>query len=225
MDRTQWKLISQGAEARVFESTFCNRKCIIKERFKKSYRLPELDQKLSNRRLLAEARVMLKCRKVGVKTPCIYMLDIEDNNRIIMEKLDGTSVKEYFFSDYAANDNSYSKEALQVAFDIGTIIQNMHTVANVTHGDLTTSNMFINIIKNDITMIDFGLANSSSPLDEDKAVDLYVMERAIYSTHLNSEVLVSKILQGYTDTSSRDSSVLKALEKVRRRGRKRTMIG
>lgn len=39
------------------------------------------------------------------------------------------------------------------------------------------------------TMIDFGLANSQ-PLPEDKAVDLYVMERAFASTHVNSELLV-----------------------------------
>ena len=38
-------------------------------------------------------------------------------------------------------------------------------------------------------MIDFGLANSQ-PLPEDKAVDLYVMERAFASTHVNSELLV-----------------------------------
>jgi len=40
-------------------------------------------------------------------------------------------------------------------------------------------------------VIDFGLANSQ-PLPEDKAVDLYVMERAFNSTHINSEKLVRR---------------------------------
>jgi tRNA A-37 threonylcarbamoyl transferase component Bud32 len=38
--------------------------------------------------------------------------------------------------------------------------------------------------------IDFGLSYNSS-LAEDKAVDLYVLERAFLSTHPSSEVLVS----------------------------------
>lgn len=40
-------------------------------------------------------------------------------------------------------------------------------------------------------MIDFGLA-SSNPLPEDKAVDLYVMERAFHSTHIECDALVHK---------------------------------
>jgi tRNA A-37 threonylcarbamoyl transferase component Bud32 len=41
-------------------------------------------------------------------------------------------------------------------------------------------------------MIDFGLSYNSS-LAEDKAVDLYVLERAFLSTHPNSEKLVSTV--------------------------------
>ncbi len=39
-------------------------------------------------------------------------------------------------------------------------------------------------------LIDFGLSYSSH-LAEDKAVDLYVLERALLSTHPHSEQLVS----------------------------------
>lgn len=42
--------------------------------------------------------------------------------------------------------------------------------------------------------IDFGLSYNST-LAEDKAVDLYVLERAFLSTHPNSETLVSFVLQ------------------------------
>lgn len=60
----------------------------------------------------------------------------------------------------------------------------------MVHGDLTTSNIMLrdgNAGK--IVMIDFGLSYIST-LVEDKAVDLYVMERAFLSTHPNSENLV-----------------------------------
>jgi len=42
-------------------------------------------------------------------------------------------------------------------------------------------------------LIDFGLA-SVSRLVEDKAVDLYVLERAFISTHPNAEALVRAVL-------------------------------
>ncbi|PKI47175.1 hypothetical protein CRG98_032446, partial [Punica granatum] len=46
-------LLKQGAEARVFESNFVGRRCIIKERFSKKYRHPSLDSKLTLKRLNA----------------------------------------------------------------------------------------------------------------------------------------------------------------------------
>ena len=45
-------------------------------------------------------------------------------------------------------------------------------------------------------LIDFGLAFHSS-LVEDKAVDLYVLERAFASTHPDSEPLFGSVLASY----------------------------
>jgi TP53 regulating kinase-like protein len=45
-------------------------------------------------------------------------------------------------------------------------------------------------------LIDFGLAYTSS-LTEDKAVDLYVLERAFASTHPDSEPQFGRVLEGY----------------------------
>jgi len=45
-------------------------------------------------------------------------------------------------------------------------------------------------------LIDFGLAYTSS-LAEDKAVDLYVLERAFASTHPESEPLFGRVVEGY----------------------------
>jgi hypothetical protein len=45
-------------------------------------------------------------------------------------------------------------------------------------------------------LIDFGLAYHST-LVEDKAVDLYVLERAFSSTHPDSEPLFASVLQAY----------------------------
>ncbi|CAG8753732.1 16866_t:CDS:2, partial [Acaulospora morrowiae] len=44
-------LIKQGAEARVYTAPFLTRKAIVKERFRKTYRHPALDKKLTARRV------------------------------------------------------------------------------------------------------------------------------------------------------------------------------
>jgi TP53 regulating kinase-like protein len=75
-------------------------------------------------------------------------------------------------------------------------------------------------------MIDFGLA-SSQPLPEDKAVDLYVLERAMLSTHPNSQALIDRINQVYESTAKpkKAKATLERLAQVRLRGRKRTAFG
>lgn len=62
---------------------------------------------------------------------------------------------------------------------MGGIIQRLHGY-NIIHGDLTTSNMIVR--DEQIWLIDFGLAYQKNAA-EDKAVDLYVLERAFVSTH------------------------------------------
>lgn len=84
---------------KVFETDFAGRACIVKERVKKSYRLPVLDKKLSHRRLVQEARCILKCRRAGVLTPAIFLVD-EDKSRLYLEKMQGGSLKDYLRRAY-----------------------------------------------------------------------------------------------------------------------------
>ena len=52
-------------------------------------------------------------------------------------------------------------------------------------------------------LIDFGLAYTSS-LVEDKAVDLYVLERAFASTHPDSEPMFFAVLEAYEKGMGKD---------------------
>ena len=88
---------------------------------------------------------------------------------------------------------------------IGTSIGSMHC-CDIIHGDLTTSNMLLRYgTPPAIVLIDFGLSYIST-LTEDKAVDLYVLERALASTHPESESKTSedryieKVLGAYKKT-------------------------
>ncbi|KAJ5692941.1 EKC/KEOPS complex subunit [Penicillium macrosclerotiorum] len=119
---------------------------------------------------------------------------------------------------------------------IGGTLAGLHK-AGVVHGDLTTSNLMLRTpedsttesatgvsMAGEVVIIDFGLASQSAQ-DEDRAVDLYVLERAMGSTHPRSEPFFEELLQGYRDGYKGAASTLKKLEEVRLRGRKRSMIG
>ncbi|KAL6247430.1 serine/threonine-protein kinase bud32 [Rhinocladiella similis] len=141
---------------------------------------------------------------------------------------------------------------------LGRAIGNMHSKGGVVHGDLTSSNTIVRPkqkqsqvngssvvngdsttqepqtgssppdLTGDIVLIDFGLATQSIQ-EEDRAVDLYVLERAFGSTHprqedwFDAEVIQSQ--EGYRGSYQGSKVVLKRLEDVRMRGRKRSMLG
>jgi TP53 regulating kinase and related kinases len=65
-----------------------------------------------------------------------------------------------------------------------------------THGDLTTSNILLNN-KEELVLIDFGLGGGEGSV-EDKAVDIYVLERALTATHPNMEPYISVIVDAYS---------------------------
>lgn len=213
-------LIQQGAEAKVYRSDFFGRPTIIKERFVKSYRVPALDQKLTQRRMNQEVRSMARCRKNGIRTPAVYHMDFKTRSIYMEDIVDGVSLKEFIRN----LDRSSNQELLNgLARDIGKTLAQMHD-CDVVHGDLTTSNMIYSQQKETLTLIDFGLS-SVSTLVEDKGVDLYVLERAFLSTHPNTEDLFRVLMQSYSESTRNAKSVIAKLDEVRMRGRKRTMVG
>uniref|UniRef100_A0A0D9XJU9 Uncharacterized protein n=1 Tax=Leersia perrieri TaxID=77586 RepID=A0A0D9XJU9_9ORYZ len=202
MDSTQEQqhdfgvLLKQGAEGRVFVSTFVRRKCVIKERFSKKYRHPLLDSKLTLKRLNAEARCMTKARKLGVPTPVLYAVD-PLLHTLTFEYVDGLSVKDILLG---FGSNGINEEQLNdIATQIGNAVGKLHD-GGLVHGDLTTSNMIIKNGTNQLVLIDFGLSFTST-IPEDKAVDLYVLERALISMHSSCGDVIEKILAAYRKAS------------------------
>ncbi|KAK3157603.1 hypothetical protein QOZ80_2AG0124920 [Eleusine coracana subsp. coracana] len=213
-------LLKQGAEGRVFVSTFVGQKCVIKERFSKKYRHPLLDSKLTLKRLNAEARCMTKARRLGVPTPVLYAVD-PLRHTLTFEYVDGLSVKDILLQ---FGSNGVNEEHLNdIATQIGNAVGKLHD-GGLVHGDLTTSNMIIKSINNQLVLIDFGLSFTST-IPEDKAVDLYVLERALISMHSSCGNVMEKILAAYRKASKQWCATTNKLAQVRQRGRKRTMIG
>lgn len=152
---------------------------------------------------------------VDYTTHCIFLEDI----------VDSVTVRDHIVSAQASEQGT---EHLQVLADkIGEILARMHD-EDVIHGDLTTSNMLLlagaehKNVK--LVLIDFGLSYISA-LTEDKGVDLYVLEKAFFSTHPNTEALFERLLKSYTAAYKKAPAVIKKLNEVRLRGRKRSMVG
>ena len=58
-------LIKQGAEAKIYSGNFHGKPCIVKERFAKAYRHPDLDREIVKDRLRNEVRSLVRCRFAG----------------------------------------------------------------------------------------------------------------------------------------------------------------
>ncbi|CAO3697125.1 unnamed protein product [Umbelopsis ramanniana] len=132
-----------------------------------------------------------------------------------MERILGRILKDIIIEGKADTDI--------LADSIGAALAKMHDV-DVVHGDLTTSNLMLRDDNQSLVIIDFGLSYVSK-LPEDKAVDLYVLERAFSSTHPKTEAVFERILASYKSHSKQAKPTLNKLEEVRLRGRKRSMLG
>ncbi|TNN06469.1 EKC/KEOPS complex subunit bud32 [Schistosoma japonicum] len=222
-------LISQGAEARVyrtklFHSTYTF-PCIVKERFVKRYRHSTLDSTLSMQRMRAEVRQLLRCREVGIDVPPVLLVDIR-RRRIWLGEVgpDAVTLQDWFknlFSFVVGSNLSNmdiqresASQLLSLSTALGRLLAQLHS-NHIIHGDLTMANILVQQIGNPnkestfrVVPIDFGLSSASSGLTsqrlaEDKAVDLYVFERAL-TCGLDHKALL-KATVGHSDLSTPES--------------------
>ena len=189
-------VIGQGAEAIVGQVTIfpgagpsgssftLAREAVVKQRFSKAYRHPRLDTRITQQRVKDESKMMVKALKEGIDCPVLYHTDLA-RHRIFMEKIEGSTLKQYLLERHPIS-TQFPEEALRISREVGGLLARLH-VCNIVHGDLTTSNLMVRAAPSgSLALIDFGLSYTST-LAEDKAVDLYVLERAFISTHPNSE--------------------------------------
>ncbi|ETE66285.1 TP53-regulating kinase, partial [Ophiophagus hannah] len=230
------QLIQQGAEARLYRGQFLGRPTVMKLRFPKRYRHPTMDERLSHKRTAQEARSLLRCRRAGgvelsqrldeaarISAPVVYFVDYIVNCIYLEDIVGSSTVRDYIISQQQSGEGI--SNLIQLAEKIGEILARMHD-EDLIHGDLTTSNMLLRPPAQnlELTLIDFGLSFISG-LPEDKGVDLYVLEKAFLSTHPNTEALFEALLKKYSAASKKSIPVIKKLDEVRLRGRKRSMVG
>jgi TP53 regulating kinase and related kinases len=196
-------MMAQGAESIIVAEDGI----VTKERVRKSYRIAELDDKIRRTRTKREARMLVKLHKLGLPVPKIVRTE---EYKIVMQKIEGPTLRQHV---------QILEDPSTIFYELGLLVSKLHR-CDVVHGDLTTSNFVLS--GNKIHVLDFGLGSISAK-DEDKAVDLYVFDRAVNCAH--DVRYLEDFYRGYAEAGSPE--VLKKLESVRMRGRKReeTMVG
>ncbi|MBT3814450.1 Kae1-associated serine/threonine protein kinase [Candidatus Woesearchaeota archaeon] len=193
--------IGQGAEAVVYKDG----SKVMKERVSKNYRLPQIDDSLRKFRTRREAKVLSKLQ--DMKFPAPGLLNFCDKRmQITMDFVPGEKLRDVLIA---------GDEYQQFAEEVGKKIGVLHA-HDIIHGDLTTSNM---IKDKEIKFIDFGLSSFSDKV-EDKAVDLFLLDRALESKHYQHyPEIFDKVLEGYGKSNPDAKFVLERFQAVKKRGR------
>ena len=191
--------IAQGAEAKLYLTD----SKIVKDRFKKGYRLKEIDERLRKSRTRREAKIFEKLALLNFPAP--RLISTDEKEKITMEFIDGHKLR----------DVLEQKDYIKLCEEVGEKIAILHN-NHIIHGDLTTSNM---ILSKEIYFIDFGLSFFSEKI-EDMAVDLHLLKQALESRHYKVwEKCFKAALAGYKQNGKYYKEVIERLEKVEKRGR------
>jgi TP53 regulating kinase-like protein len=191
------KTIGRGAEAII---SLENNE-VLKDRIKKSYRLPLIDDKLRKSRTKREAKIL---KKISSLIPVPTVLSTDNKEKIKMQFIKGKKLSEHLDT---------LKNAEKICEEIGSSIAILHD-NDIIHGDLTTSNLIYN---KKVFFIDFGLSFHSHRI-EDKAVDLHLLRQALEAKHFQKwEQFFSAVLKGYQTKDK--TKILLQLKKVESRGR------
>jgi N6-L-threonylcarbamoyladenine synthase/protein kinase Bud32 len=172
-----------------------------KRRVPKRYRVPALDTRLIAERTRAEARLIAAARKAGVPTP--VMSDITEDT-IVMEQVKGMMLTQ-----------NLTEEGLQKA---GRVVGKLHT-SGIMHGDLTTSNIILREEDGVCVLIDFGLAQVNSEIEQ-RGVDIHVLYQTLESTAPDyADALKAAFASGYAETFSGAADVIAREHEIELRGR------
>jgi TP53 regulating kinase-like protein len=197
---------------------------VRKIRRKRGWRHPNLEKRLGFRRLLSEARLLIRARRVGLEVPAIWDVDLE-KGILIMEMLPGRPLIELLRDEKSTQDMIRNS-----LYNSGALVRRLHRLA-ITHGDLSTNNI---LIDDDLSahLVDFGLASIDYEVER-FGIDLHVIDEILGASHPSIEGGIDIFLEGYLDEESRlgpakeqtggvvpsADAVMKRLEQVRSRVR------
>lgn len=188
-----------GAEAEVWSGLWMGKPAVRKLRRNRAWRHPDLEKRLGYRRMLSEARILIRIKNSGLPVPAIWDVDLE-NGRIVMEKMGGRPLIEVL------RDQSLTRQQIDKAlFNTGASVRLLHRLA-VTHGDLSTNNILIDEDFN-AALIDFGLSAVEYEVER-FGIDLHVMDEILGASHPNIDNAIDVFLDGYQECDANEGSTL-----------------
>lgn len=176
-----------GAEAEVWKGVWFGQNAVRKQRRPRSWRHPDLDHRLGVRRMVSEARLLIRSRKAGLSVPAVWDLDYE-GGQLVIQHLEGSPLIEML------NDDDAEETTVQsLLHRVGGSVRRLHREA-MTHGDLSSNNILID--GNDVHLIDFGLA--SIEYDVEKfGIDLHVLDEILGASHPHWPKAMDWVVEGY----------------------------
>ncbi|MFB6304621.1 MAG: bifunctional N(6)-L-threonylcarbamoyladenine synthase/serine/threonine protein kinase [Haloferacaceae archaeon] len=173
---------------------------VVKTRVPKTYRHPDLDERLRRERTRREARLTSEARREGVPTPVVRDVDVREA-RLVLGYVGDRELREAPTADRVRT--------------VGGHLARLHG-AGVVHGDPTTRN--VRVDDDRVYLVDFGLGYRSDHV-EDHAMDLHVLRGSIRGTVDDATPLLDAAREGYAAVG--DDAVLDRLDAVEGRGRYR----
>lgn len=213
-----------GAEAEVWSGTWMGQHAVRKLRRPRKWRHPDLDLRLGHRRMMSEARLLIRLKRRGLNVPAVWDLDPQ-SGRMVLERMPGLPLIEIL------RENERSQEFINMTLrNTGALIRRLHREA-ITHGDLSTNNILVDE-NAEVSLIDFGLAAIDYEIER-FGIDLHVIDEILGASHPDHKDAIQVLLEGYASEEEKlgkapDQSggavptaaeVLKRLEEVRSRVR------
>jgi Kae1-associated kinase Bud32 len=184
--------ISRGAEAALRKVDWWGFPALLKERDTKAYRPKALDDRLRRERTRNEARLLVDARRLGVRTPLLYDIDLP-RHRLILEELPGPTLRQLL------EDPALPHESLVTAVRaFGRALGRLHA-GGVAHGDLTSSNvLFPDGPEGAPAFLDLSMG-TRSPGVEELGIDLHLVEEDLKALHAKAEGLIRAFHEGYAE--------------------------
>ncbi|MGI0071607.1 MAG: KEOPS complex kinase/ATPase Bud32 [Thermoplasmata archaeon] len=182
--------VSRGAEASLRAVEWMGLPALLKERDEKAYRPKALDDRLRRERTRTEVRLLVDARKLGVRTPIVYDVDLA-KHRIVLEQLAGPTLREML------EDATLAPDALAGAVQrFGEALGRLHA-GGISHGDLTSSNVLFPLGPDGApAFLDLSMGSRSPGLEE-LGIDLHLVEEDLKALHARSDALVRSFHEGY----------------------------
>ncbi len=182
--------VGEGAEATIRQVDWWGFPAYLKSREPKKYRPKALDERLRRERTRNEARLLVEARRLGVRTPMIYDLDL-DRCRLILEQLPGPTLKELIGD--AGRPPAAVAEAMH---RLGEALGRLHA-GHIAHGDLTSSNVLLpDGPAGPAAFLDLSMGSRNAGVEE-LGIDLHLVEEDVKALSAQAPSLLRGFYAGY----------------------------